>query len=189
MNNLSFAANHTHAQTSRRRQKCEPQEPQQTFTLTMSNGLDAWLLITLTGWAGTTLDVSNYMPWEPTELRMQFRKGTFGLAELRVLVGDILQFEEALRSLRCSRDVESKQPCSSELLAELARHAHCYLDAFDVVALVRDTHGFDMRTKLDVVGRVIPSPETDHLGLIAHLRLCVACFRLTYLHEEGYRAT
>lgn len=160
-----------------------------TFELTVDYVYEMWLLVTFTGHAGERLWVSSYLPFQPIEMKLTYRPDTLELPEVRWLVERIFQFELGSRTLRsaagelASNATRSPRP---EALMKLATQLHKYLDAYDIVALVKDIDDVSARVRMDVATKAIP-PVAHTAAFEEHVVACFLCVRLTYIDDSFER--
>jgi len=157
-----------------------------TFEMTVASTYDVWLLTTFTGYAGEDLWVSSFTNDRPVDLKLTFRPGTLELPEFRWLIDHFFDSDLARKTLRCATgDVPSQiaSPRRPHVLAEFAEQVHKYLDAYDVVEIVKYVSTAIDRIYFDVAARTVPCPSKDLAAFEQHLLRCMDCIRLTYIDD------
>jgi len=163
-----------------------PGAEHRTIELTVSSIYDMWLLTTFTGYAGEALWVSCFTPFRPIEMKLTYRESTLELPEVRWLIDRIFESDLGSKTLRSAAgDVppEMVSPPRPHVLAEFAEQVHKYLDAYDVVEMVKYVSSVIDRSYFDVAARTVPCPSKDLAAFELHLRRCMDCIRLTYIDD------
>jgi hypothetical protein len=163
-----------------------PGAEHRTFELTVASAYDMWLLTTFTGYAGEDLWVSSFTSFQPIEMKLTYRQGTLELPEVRWLADRIFESRLGGSTLQSAAgEVPSATDNSPRphVLAEFAEQVHKYLDAYDVVEMVKDVSSITDRSYFDVAARAVPCPSKDLAAFELHLLRCVDCIRLTYIDD------
>jgi hypothetical protein len=163
-----------------------PGTEHRTFELTVASIYDMWLLTTFTGYAAEDLWVSSFTPFRPLEMKLTYRQGTLELPEVRWLVDRIFESRLGTSTLQSAADGVPSATANSprpHVLAEFAEQVHKYLDAYDVVEMVKDVSSVADRSYFDVAARTVPCPSKDLAAFELHLLRCMACIRLTYIDD------